>query len=209
MTGKPYNDFFLQHLDFAIEYISLHYPFTEDQVLENMPYLNKGDAFYSEYERDICSTVCPEIGLCFNQNIQWTLALKRLWKVGYEIVLPDCCSGNGGYYFPAIDQNVVWGDVSPEILFDIIPLYVYKELWDRHSLNAEYYQGWDSGVSDELLEDVVYSKLSLQELYDLFQRDRTIVLFNDSIWQYTIKDVLTFELVEQVLAAHKKLCTQA
>jgi hypothetical protein len=201
MKGKPFHGFFLKHLDFAIEYISLHYPFTETQVAKYMPYLIQGDAFYSQYLPDAASTIRPAIGLSFNQNIAWTLPLKRKWNVGWEITSPDCSSAIGGYYTPITDQTIAWGNVTPETLYDVIPLHVHKELCHRQALCDRYYQDWDSGISSEVLEDKVFGKLSPEELSDLFNQDKNLVLYNDSIWQHSMKEVLTYDLVQLVIDA--------
>jgi hypothetical protein len=201
MTGNTLKEFLLQNLDFAIEYISLHYPFTETEVSERMPYLIQGDAFYSEYVPDACSVIRPAIGLSFNQNIAWTTALKRKWIVGWEMLYPHCSSAIGGYYMPILGQTIVWGNITPDTLHDIIPLHVHKEICNRQALCGQYYPDWDSGFSSEVFEDKVFSKLSPQELIDLFHQDKELVLYNDSIWQNTIKEVLTYDLVQIVIAA--------
>jgi len=205
MQELTYLNFFLDNLDFTIEYISLHYPFTEEQVMKHMPHLIKGNAFYSQYENDICSIVSPVIGLCFNQNIPWTEALKRKWFIGYQLQLTglDCGSTIQAYYDEEQQITIVLSgsapDIYPDNLFDIIPLQVHKELWDRQALSEQHGQGWDSGINREVLEEIVYDKLSPLELDILFHKSREIALYNDSIWDNTLKYELTLNLFDTII----------
>jgi hypothetical protein len=206
VKSLTYKDFFLEHLDFAIEYISLHYPFTESQVIEYMTYLIKGSAFYSDYVSEIGTIITPTIGLSFNQNIQWTLALKRLWKVGYEIASPDCSSESGGYYDHATGQTLIWGNATAETLFDILPLDIYKEFLDRRHLYSAYSSdGVD--VAGEEGQPIEYGKLTPQELTDLHSTYGTSVLYDNSIWNNTLQEVLTADMVE-LLIHTKKHCME-
>ena len=203
MKDTPFYDFFLQHIDFAIEYISLHYPFTAAQVMENLPYLIKGSAFYSEFIPETGSMMRPTIGLSFNQNIPWALELKRQWKIGWQIASPDCNSEYGGYYDPENGSTIVWGGIAPEKLFDIIPLDAYKELVDQKYVLNDYYNG--QGVAlNEVIEDKVYTKLTLMELIELYYYDSKMVLYNDSIWENTFKEVLTWDIIKRVIATYKQ-----
>lgn len=203
MQELTYKDFFLQRLDFAIEYISLHYPFTEAQVIEYMPYLIKGSAFYSHYVPELGAITAPTIGLSFNHNIQWTLALKRLWMVGYRTDVPDYETESGGYYEPATGQTIVWGTATPDTLFDILPLDTYKELVDNNYLHAVYYDR-EYYDTDEAAEPIEYGKLTVNELIDHHNRFSLNVLMDESIWNNTLKDVLTADMVELLIHTKKQ-----
>lgn len=196
---SAFRDFFMQHLDFAIEYISLHYPFTEAEVIEYLPYLIKGSAFYSEVIPELGTIIAPTVGLSFNQNIHWTPGLKRSWKVGYEITTPDCRSESGGYYDAQTGQIVVWGNATPETLFDIIPLDTYKEQADNfylHAIALDWEMTFDKGETEH-----VYGRFEAQEFIELYDMSPSLVLFNRSIWSNTLSHELTRDFITTIIQA--------
>lgn len=202
MNSNPFYDFFASNLDFAIRYISLHYPFTTEQVKKYMPHLIMGEAYYPIYIQDTEQICKPSIGLSFNQNLEWTDELRAMWKVG--IWQPFI-----GYYDGLDIGHVELSDYQNPDLNKMIPLDIHQLIHTLDSLAWEQafsLYGADedfpdnySPTPDEVLNPIEYPKLTPAVLESMFKRNRTEVLINASIWLNTFKDVMTIELIEALI----------
>jgi hypothetical protein len=177
MQEPTYKDFFLHDLNFAVEYISLHYPFSERQMRLYMPHLKKGNAYYPIYEKDTNIFNDPELGLCYNKNIFWTDALKEQWQTN------------------AVDGSI---PLSIETFFERYNHY----MWEWHLSNHDYteYELMHmeyNHVPHEILHPVTYSHLSPVELFK--HRVHNEILYNESIWENTLKGVLDDDFIDMVM----------
>lgn len=191
MSASAYKDFLLEHLDFAIEYISLHYPFTESEVIEYLPFLIKGDAYYPVYMQDCEQIFRPQMGLAFNQNIQWTDELKRMWRIGI--------------WEPFTGQYDGQGELPMDVHEVIARLdsLGFQQAYSLYS-GEEGFENLVPQTPDWLLTMVDYGTLSPKEVAELIDRSKTEVLINPSIWHNTFKEVITSEVVSALIQARKQ-----
>lgn len=102
-------DIFLSDAKFSKSYLSLHYPFTEQQIYDLGEYLHWGSAHYSVYLNDTDSIYSPAYGLCYNPNIQWTdtlyipVMLTILYKRWAYVNINHSLSL--GFFTAVIDSN--------------------------------------------------------------------------------------------------------
>jgi hypothetical protein len=81
---KYYLNFFLNNIEFAKQYISMHYPFDYSFLIENWSFLEQGTAHYCVYLIDT-ETIYPSIfGLAFNKNIRWNSKLRARFEYGFD-----------------------------------------------------------------------------------------------------------------------------
>ena len=182
MQEPTYKDFFLHDLDFAVEYISLYYPFSETQIRLYMQHLKKGDAYYPIYENDTNNLKVPALGLCYNKNIGWTDELKAEWQT-----------------------NTADGSIPLSIAAFVAKYHQYMWEWDLSNheytenelLNMEH-----DHVPHEILHPIAYPHLLPTELFNSY-RNRQEILYNESIWEHTLIHVLTegfmIEVMDSVL----------
>lgn len=79
---QKYLTFFLNNIDFAQIYLSIHYPFSYQFLINNWHYLKLGDAHYSVFMSDIDTLYRPKLGLVFNKNIRWNSKLRAKFDYG-------------------------------------------------------------------------------------------------------------------------------
>lgn len=212
--SMTYHDAFLCDLEFAQLYLSVYYPFNENEINVYWDYLRKGSAYYALYVQDIDIIANSDYGLCYNQNIEWTLDLKRKWPIGYWNI--SIGYFDGGYYDAERKQTIVFGDENPDTLFDIIPLSIEHNIsqsecslrmnppsWLNEMMRKTDYEGdFDEYFTkEELLFPKSYERLSVKDLVELLNSDKESVLCNKSIWENTLRDIVTKEFMEQVINA--------
>lgn len=186
--------FFQSHREFALKYISLFYPFTHSEIVENWDAIVKGDAHYSAYLADMVQIISPDFGLCFNQNIRWNSKLRSRWEYGFINHFEGLVDGTGKGPVE-IDER--------EYLDAIIPLSVICELEVRNDCSVKH---WVSTMapycdfeSDECegpaqinleLYNKVYTHLTYEEFKEIYKTNENIVLLNKSIWNNTLQDII-------------------
>lgn len=191
-------DFLLQNLDFAIEYISLHYPFTEEQAIKHWDYLIKGDAFYpytindrSTFWGDIIE---PQIGLSFNKNLAWTNQLRERWQNDNQHQ-----TKNLNQLIP-LDLDRMLRTVDGLEFQQFLIEYDNLRDWDD-------FKSFNSTWEDEYM--VAYPILAKNELAMLYERSSASLLINPSIWENSLRDFFTHDMIEFLIQTKKERTEQA
>lgn len=221
-TVNSIKDIFLSDAKFSKTYLSLHYPFTEQQIYDLGEYLHWGSAHYSVYLNDTGSIYSPGYGLCYNPNIQWTDDLKRMWSigfwnpfVGYYEGLPD----------GAIEYDEMAGRVKDVSLFSLIPLDLHSDLNDRETLcyqaasstgDRSWLEPDFKGFYGEEVENKPYGKLTDAEFIELYNKNPLIILYNTSIWNNTLCELFTADFMhllidkikQEIGATERRISTQ-
>jgi hypothetical protein len=203
-SPQSINDLLDLDLPFAVSLLSLYYPFDLSLVEKYWADLEKGDAHYSVYIDGTDSIHSPSIGLCFNQNLQWTDQLRSRWDAG--LINPLTGNIEGAEPLPVEIEK-------KEALKQLLPLKLRKELKFRNKAITEHWcaviaphQDWEN---DEHFEEPArlnietltkeYEPLTFETFKQLYETDKTIILFNDSIWKNTLKDLMTPDRVNELL----------
>ena len=193
-------------LHFSKQYISLHYPFSEQQVSEYQLYLNHGEAHYSVFIPDTDTVHIPQYGLCWNKNIPWTNALKKQWSLGFWNAFSGCLEG--------MSSTPIQHGETPanEVLYALIPLDIHKELSIREASNYEWSnntgeQDFAGFLDDEVRQNSVYDVLDGAGFTALYHRKKAVILYNDSIWQHTLSSIITDEFMQLVMSRIMKYHT--
>lgn len=207
-TSITIQDIFLSDLDFCKAYISLHYPFTEQEVLQCQQYLRRGNAHYSAFMSDTDAVYSPEIGLCFNKNIQWTDTLRRSW---HEVGIWNPFVG--AYDGLEDGKQAEWDEVNQSATaHNMIPLDVHEELHKRErcyfdsahatgELNDLFKDETFTGFLDrEVLNNNSYGRLTDTSFVELYHRNKLVILYNDSVWQNTLQYLLTKDFMQQAVS---------
>ena len=198
MADTSIKDIFLSDLPFSRSYLSLHYPFSEQQVNEYQPYLCRGEAHYSLFIPDTDTIHIPQYGLCWNKNIHWTDALKKQWPLGFWNPFMGCFEGMGS-------TPIQHGEMTKnEALHALIPLDIHKELRTREACNYEWRnatgeQDFVGFLDEEVLQNSEYDRLDGAAFTALYQRKKAVILYSDSIWQHTLSGIITDEFVRLLM----------
>lgn len=222
--AETLQDVFLSDLVFARAYVSLHYPFTAEQLNQYIYYLDRGNAHYSVYvyktdqpsitPPDISSSASlneavysPQTGLCFNRNVLWEPGCKLHWTIGFWIPFIGVFEGipNAPYTYGQMQEME-----AKETLHTFIPLDLQTEFTVRDNCYREAASTVDNVdmavlkdylTDKELLQGQHYLVLSLAEFEALLEAKPDVVLFNDDIWHNTVRPVFTQEFMAQVMEA--------
>lgn len=191
-------DFFSRHQDFALQYLSLHYPFTDQQVEKYFNLLSDGSAYYTHFIDREARIVQSKLDIKFNPTIQWTPGLLQKIQMG----ITDPASGQ---------LKGLHDDTRP-------PLLLNEELkaWNQSLWALAYSQDYVSestrdinfGLPPQILDPKGYGKLSVEEIVGMYPKKKLELLTNKSIWLKTIKPLLRQEFVVQLLdnmVQHPKL----
>lgn len=207
MSSSLYQSFFTRNLDFAIRYVSLHYPFTAEQVKKYIPHLIMGEAFYPIYIQDTEQIFKPSVGLSFNKNLEWTDELRALWQVGFWEPFM-------GYYDGLDIGHVELSDYRNPELNKMIPLDIHRFVDTLDTLAWQQAYSWYRGDADfldtycptptEVLNPIEYPMLTPAELERLFERNRNEVLINSSIWNNTLKEFITIDFIGKLIELKKE-----
>ncbi|MGV8137809.1 MAG: ATP-dependent RecD-like DNA helicase [Mangrovibacterium sp.] len=191
-------------IPFAIRLLSLYYPFSAAELDRYWNRLEKGDAHYSVFINETGTVYTPATGLCFNQSLEWTDGLRSRWNAGLVNPLTGNMEGIGSA--PAGKGN---SDLSKQLL----PLNLKRELKFRNKAINEHWcaviapkQDWESDAAFEepkLLPMEKFGKeferLGFEPFKQLYETDKTLLLYNDSIWRNTLKELMTKERVHELL----------
>ena len=135
-------------IPFTVLLLSLYYPFNLMQIDDYWNKLEKGDAHYSVFMDGTNSIRTPAIGLCFNQNLQWTEQLLGRWDVGLIHPVTGQIEGVG----PAAVKKE-----NRDTLKQLLPLKLRRELKFRNKAINEHWcaviapnQDWEN---DDNFED--------------------------------------------------------
>lgn len=201
VTEPVYNDylqFFIENLEFAKQYISVHYPFNYFYLIDNWDFLELGSGHYSVYIDDIESIFTSKIGLTYNKNIRWNSKLRAKFDYGFE----DPYLG----YFVGTGKGPVEAD-EREYLDEIIPLDIKKEIFERDEisfLKSGYIGLADEGLDlRELFREI--KNLTFPEFQEIFKKEGSFTcLINESIWENTLHYVIDESFCHEIIARVKK-----
>ncbi|RAJ02275.1 UvrD-like helicase family protein [Chitinophaga skermanii] len=183
-----YEDFFLKHPEFALQYIALHAPLTEEQIELHFNKLTSGKAYYSHFLDDSQEIVPSDLGLAYNPNIRWTPALQSKFSIGLPHPVTQVLKGVAEQlplqlaHELQMLNNSLWA-------FAMSQGYVKEEAKDQVNF----------GLHEHLLQPPLFGKLSLEEIATLYVTQKNMLLTNPSIWGNTMEQVLTPALVETLL----------
>lgn len=196
--------------EFTLLLLSLHYSFSSYEIIFFWDILVKGDAHYSYYMSDNFSYFNPKFGLCFNRNINWTKELKDKWTLGICDPFIGVIAGT----------NLSYIDLGEEYdLENLIPLSVKKEL---DAINDCLISGWydtlgpvdidqnpDEFEGPNVINPDIYNQhldqLDFSEFELIYEEKKSKILYNESIWENTLKEILTKEWVTQFLTGQLKI----
>lgn len=196
-------------MDLTIKLISLYYPLSKEEIEDYWDVLKKGDAHYSVFLSDTDSVYSPQLGLCFNKNIEWNDELKSKWKVGFDNPFVGYIEGTGSAPVEFNENNE---------LAKILPLDILKEIDNLNGCLSEHwlsviapYQDWENEENfeepfqynlDKYQNDI--PRLEFKQFKNLYETDRLIIFWNESIWKNTLIDILTKEVVIGILKHMKQ-----
>lgn len=190
---SPFFQFMLQHLEFFVTYLSVHYPFTVDEIQRYWDVLSPGTAYYPVYLPDTGSNYISSLGLCFNQNIRWTDKLRSRWQMGFSDPF-------NGYLFGIGTKPVEYDD--GEKFRSLLPLNLDQHWRDREQarmysiLDVEAYFNSPAVAEHDELDAKVgqsFSRMSFDKFRELHNRIGKFLVYNRSIWYNT----LCYEIEEQ------------
>lgn len=205
---KNYNEnsfleFFRNHLDFAKTYFSLYYPFTEEEVIKYWDYLEPGDAHYSVYIQDNETVYDPKIGLCFNENIEWTPTLKKKWDVGFRNPFAGYIDG---LIFPVEHNDVENGlDLNSVLPLSLVQLHHEQDSAAQNFMVSNYgVDEWLDNMGenvDDFNENIKkeFNEITFSNFIQIFEKYETVLFYNNSIWKNTLKKIIGNEFMLKIV----------
>ena len=205
-----YLQFFLHHLDFAKLYLSIHYPFNYNFLVNNWSYLKSGTAHYSVFLSDTDTIYTSEFGLVYNKNIRWNSKLRAKFEYGFDNPFIGYVEGTG-------DAPVEFDE--KDYLDNIIPLDKIKEIELRNDASISH---WSSCVAPYLVfEDIDNfegpTTLNAEEIFENFgylnfkgfkdivnKKSKLTCLLNDSIWENTLQYIIDDSFCDKIIEELKK-----
>lgn len=185
--SHKYLTFFLSNIDFAQIYLSIHYPFSYQFLVENWSFFILGDAHYSVSIVDTDTIYHPKLGLVFNKNIRWNSKLRA--KFNYGLWDPFLGlfvgTGHGQTEYNEIDfeDTMIPLDIKEEFEARDSCLLQMNYLWQQDSeFTPTFYSDYD------LFEEI--PTLTFEEFKNKYDKFPLKVLVNDSIWENTLKDII-------------------
>lgn len=205
-----YLNLFLENIDFAKQYISMHYPFNYHYVITNWSYLETGDAHYCVFLSDTDWIYPSKFGLTYNKNIRWNSKLKARFEYGFDNHFIGYVEGTG--------KGPVEFD-EKDYLDTIIPLDKKQEIESRNDASISY---WSSVIAPNLdFEDYEnfegpntletesifneYKYLTFSEFKTIFEKSRLTALLNESIWENTLRFIIDETFCDKIIDEIKKV----
>ena len=182
-----YLTFFLSNIDFAQIYLSIHYPFSYQFLVENWSFFILGDEHYSVSIIDTDTIYHPKLGLAFNKNIRWNSKLRA--KFNYGLWEPFL-----GLFVGTEHGQTEYNEIDFEDT--MIPLDIKREFETRDSclLQMNYLWQQDSEFTPTFYSDYNLFEeiptLTFEEFKNKYDKLPLKVLVNDSIWENTLKDII-------------------
>lgn len=186
---SSFTELMIKDLDFFIQYLSVHFPFTEAEVLEYWDVLIHGDAFYSVFLQDTQWCYSPKLGVCFNQNIRWTDNLRAKWQVGFD-------DPYNGYFIGVGKTPIQYDDI--EDLRKLLPLSISKQrlamevaMMDYANCHGHLEMHLESACSEEESKKEnkytqEFPRLCFDDFQKLYEENKSNILYNRSIWFNTL-----------------------
>ncbi|MCH7410189.1 hypothetical protein MM239_12345 [Belliella sp. DSM 111904] len=210
-TSEIYNNYktiFLNNIDLAIQYISIHYPFDYSYLIENWELLEHGSAHYSVFISDIESVFYSSFGLSYNKNIRWNSKLRAKYNYGFRNLYIGRVEGTGFDPVEYDEQDyldiIIPLDFEKEIQIRNYTSFLYwSEVTTRNLKSKDFLQFSESDrVSDECFTKK-YDCLQFSEFKEIFENNRFTFLVNDSIWENTLKNIIDIDFCNTLLEVKK------
>ncbi len=196
---KSYLSLFLKNIDFAKQYISIHYPFDYRYLIDYWPYFEKGSAHYCTFISDIDWVYPSVFGLSYNKNIRWNSKLRAKFEYGFSNPYEGYIEGTGSEPVEYDEQDYL--DI-------IIPLDAKKEIESREfisfkiSSSIEEYEKNSIDLSEMFDE---HNYLEFHEFKSIFKKNRLKALINDSIWDNTLSFIIDGSFCDKIIDDLKML----
>lgn len=195
---------------FFKELVSLHYPFSKEELIKYWDNLIYGDAYYSTSLGDTDTTYQPSFGLCWNKNIDWDSWLSGKW-----VYFDPNDDINQNKEFPSDKLHIGFWNPFTGIMeggAKSVPLDLGKEIKNTlHNTDKEeyfpysgegaFYYGtiYEKKHSRFLVKvKKTYDELSIPAVERMLKKDRMVILLNRSIWENTLQKYFTKEVLEEL-----------
>jgi len=162
-------DFLLKNQKLLITLISIHYPFSEEQLLKYKDILIFGSTDNSHEDYSIPQVMYAEYGLTFNENIFWSEKVRKAyWQEPYII--------------HGFDSEDVWYKID----FDALPMSkayeveFYSNYWKSWAMTyATVREEWEDCINNDLMFIKEFEKAqnqfnsnNLEEYFRYFNEDK-------------------------------------
>lgn len=192
---EKYLMLFKDNIEFARTYLSMHFPFKYEFILQNWVLLEKGTAHYCVFISDTDEIQYSKFGLCYNKNIRWNSKMKAKYEYGFNNPFVGYVDGTGN---SAVEFD------EKDFLDDMIPLNQRVELDFRNRAIIDHYGSaimpYINYANGEKLDgpntyDIDYlfhefSYMDYKEFIKQFEKEKLKVLVNDSIWNNTLSNFI-------------------
>lgn len=199
-----YLKLFLRHLEFAKQYISIHYPFRYDYLIDNWSFLEPGRAHYCVFFSDTDMIYPSKFGLVYNENIRWNSKLRAKFEYGFDNPFIGHVEGTG-------NEPVEFGE--KDYLDTIIPLDTKKEIESRNDAsishwvscvapNQDFKELNDFEEPNTLETEKIFANfnfLSFKEFKDIFNDSKLTCLLNKSIWENTMQYIIDQSFCDKII----------
>ncbi|MFL0684607.1 MAG: hypothetical protein ACJLTB_15510 [Algoriphagus aquaeductus] len=202
---KQYLDVFKQNLDLALIYISVNFPFSYSYLLENWEDLESGCATYSGFMSDIDRAIFSQFGLVYNRRIRWNSKLRSRFDFGFENPWQGYIDGTPGDPVEYDERDFLDVFIPLDINIEIKKrnrawIDEFGTLVARDAISNHEEVDWDR--MKQLDESLVSDKipfLSPKELESLIKTEPEKFLFNESLWENTLKHVIDEDFCSLIL----------
>jgi ATP-dependent DNA helicase PIF1 len=183
-------DILILDTDFTIKLISLYYTFSANEIDEYWEVIEKGDAHYSLFISDTDSIYRPKDGLCFNKNISWSEGLYSKWQIGFFNPLVGDTEGSGSLPLDIIEELQTFNECYMQYWYTKI---TQEQCWENEMDFEEPFQ-YDI---DKFQKNI--PQLGFDDFKILYETDKLLITWNESIWKNTLKEILTTEIIKEIL----------
>lgn len=196
--------------EFTLSLLSLHYSFSAYEINLYWDILIKGDAHYSYYMSDNWTLFKPKYGLCFNRNINWTKELIDKWTLGiwdpFIGVIVGTNIGNINIGEESKIQNLIPLNIKEE--FEILNNCIILN-WQDTLEPGDINENPDEFEGPNVINTDIYNQhlvqLDFSEFELIYKEKKSKILYNESIWENTLKEILTKEWITQFLMSQLKI----
>ena len=194
-----YLQLFLNNIDFAKQYISIHYPFTYDFLINNWSFIETGTAHYCVFLSDTDWVYPSKFGLCYNKNIRWNSKLRARFEYGFDNPYLGYVEGTGMEPVEYCER---------EYLDTIIPLSKEKEIECRDYIlfqTSSSFEDFEFNLrkSEDVLFD--FKHLNLPEFKTIFEKSKLAALVNESVWENTLQFIIDDNFCDIIIDKLKRI----
>jgi len=208
----------LLDIEFTLKLLSLHYQFTNAEIIEYWDRLIKGDAHYSLFFSDTDQIITPKFGLCFNKHIAWTPVLRHNWMNEFQHLQYDMEGWSQSFNTPigtidGLNYNGLEIDDSSLFLEKLIPLNVIFELNERNDCIVSHWssvlaaeEDWENNenfIGPQTIDIDTYKTeippLNFVDFKNLYTNKKNMILLNESVWDNTLSSLFSSEDVRYLI----------